>query len=169
MTAIRCDDHIAPLRDGTRHSMPPDRRPQLCMHVFDAALCSRVACCFNSLGSIPVNSTPPPEGASHSSHLLVFAQRSCSIGSSSRYMPLIVISGLPCSGKSTVAATLADLCRQLGQEVQIVDEDSLHLQRNDSYKGGDPPCCSGGRRQPALPDVHPRPAVASRQEPFMPR
>ena len=53
-------------------------------------------------------------------------------------MPLIVISGLPCSGKSSVVAALAEVCRQRGQEVQIVDEDSLHLQRNESYKGGEP-------------------------------
>ncbi|EFN54627.1 hypothetical protein CHLNCDRAFT_11683, partial [Chlorella variabilis] len=48
-------------------------------------------------------------------------------------MPLIVISGLPCSGKSTAAAALAEVCRQRGQEVQVVDEDSVHLQRNISY------------------------------------
>lgn len=50
-------------------------------------------------------------------------------------MPLIVISGLPCSGKSKAAAVLAEVCRLRGQDVQIVDEDSLHLQRNESYKG----------------------------------
>ena len=50
-------------------------------------------------------------------------------------MPLVVISGLPSSGKSTVAAALAEVCRQAGQEVVLVDEDSLHLQRNESYKG----------------------------------
>lgn len=50
-------------------------------------------------------------------------------------MPLIVISGLPSSGKSSVVAALADACRAAGQEVQVVDEDSLHLTRNDSYKG----------------------------------
>ncbi|KAI3423881.1 hypothetical protein D9Q98_009715 [Chlorella vulgaris] len=49
-------------------------------------------------------------------------------------MPLIVISGLPCSGKSKAAAVLAEVCRLRGQDVQIVDEDSLHLQRNESYK-----------------------------------
>lgn len=29
---------------------------------------------------------------------------------------------------------MAEVCRQRGQDVQIVDEDSLHLQRNESYK-----------------------------------
>lgn len=56
-------------------------------------------------------------------------------------MPLIVISGLPASGKSRAATALADACRQRGQEVQIVGEDSLHLTRNDSYKGAQ---CDGG-------------------------
>ena len=50
-------------------------------------------------------------------------------------MPLIVVSGLPSSGKSSAAAALADVCRALGQDVVVVDEDSLHLRRNDSYKG----------------------------------
>ena len=39
-------------------------------------------------------------------------------------------------------AALADACRAAGQEVQVVDEDSLHLTRNDSYKG-----TRGERRQ----------------------
>ena len=50
-------------------------------------------------------------------------------------MPLIVVAGLPSSGKSSVAAALAEACRALGQDVQVVDEDSLHLKRNESYKG----------------------------------
>jgi hypothetical protein len=66
-------------------------------------------------------------------------------------MPLIVISGLPCSGKSTVAGALADLCRQRGQEVQIVDEESLHLQRNDSYKGGPRSAAAAAAACPRLP------------------
>ncbi|KAI7843561.1 hypothetical protein COHA_002803 [Chlorella ohadii] len=49
-------------------------------------------------------------------------------------MPLIVVSGLPSSGKSGAAAALADVCRALGQDVVVVDEESLHLRRNDSYK-----------------------------------
>lgn len=50
-------------------------------------------------------------------------------------MPLIVVAGLPSSGKSSVAAALAEACKALGQDVQVVDEDSLHLKRNESYKG----------------------------------
>ncbi|KAL4432172.1 hypothetical protein ABPG77_005934 [Micractinium sp. CCAP 211/92] len=49
-------------------------------------------------------------------------------------MPLIVVAGLPSSGKSSVAAALAEACRALGQDVQVVDEDSLHFKRNESYK-----------------------------------
>ena len=61
------------------------------------------------------------------------AARCCGIATN---MPLIVVSGLPSSGKSSAAAALADVCRALGQDVVVVDEDSLHLRRNDSYKGG---------------------------------
>ena len=50
-------------------------------------------------------------------------------------MPLIVICGHPCSGKSTVAQRIAEICRQRGGDAVVVDEESLHLVRNDSYKG----------------------------------
>lgn len=49
------------------------------------------------------------------------------------YMPLIVISGQPSSGKSTVAAKLSQLL-QPGHPVHIVDEPSLHLHRNSAYQ-----------------------------------
>lgn len=62
-------------------------------------------------------------------------------------MPLIVVSGLPSSGKSGAAAALADVCRALGQDVVVVDEESLHLRRNDSYKGSTWRCCRRHRRQ----------------------
>ncbi len=51
-------------------------------------------------------------------------------------MPLIVVCGQPCSGKSAVTAQLADLLRAKGLEVVVVDEDSLLLDRNESYRGG---------------------------------
>jgi len=50
-------------------------------------------------------------------------------------MPLVLISGLPCSGKSQVAAQLAALLASAGQNVIVIDEDSLQLTRNESYRG----------------------------------
>lgn len=66
-------------------------------------------------------------------------------------MPLIVVAGLPCSGKSTAAAAVAQACRDLGQDVVVVDEDSLHLRRNDSYKGT-AAAVSGGGVLPCAPN-----------------
>ncbi|KAF6252971.1 chromatin associated protein KTI12 [Scenedesmus sp. NREL 46B-D3] len=48
-------------------------------------------------------------------------------------MPLIVLSGQPCSGKSTVAAKLQELL-QPSHPVCIVDELKLHLERNSAYQ-----------------------------------
>jgi adenylate kinase family enzyme len=48
-------------------------------------------------------------------------------------MPLIVLSGQPCSGKSTIAAKLCELL-QPAHPVHVVDEPSLHLERNNSYQ-----------------------------------
>lgn len=50
-------------------------------------------------------------------------------------MPLIVISGQPSSGKSTVAARLRDMCASVapGTEVVVIDDDSLHIARNTAY------------------------------------
>ncbi|KAG2450666.1 hypothetical protein HYH02_004506 [Chlamydomonas schloesseri] len=50
-------------------------------------------------------------------------------------MPLVVICGQPCSGKSTVAAKLVNLFQEAGLSVELVDEPSLHLERNAAYTG----------------------------------
>ncbi len=50
-------------------------------------------------------------------------------------MPLVVVCGQPCSGKSTVAAKLAEAFRALGWETHVVSEPSLHLERDAAYKG----------------------------------
>lgn len=52
-------------------------------------------------------------------------------------MPLILICGQPCSGKSSVAAQLEQLLQAKGLEVVVVDEESLHLDRNEAYRGAD--------------------------------
>ncbi len=49
-------------------------------------------------------------------------------------MPLIVIVGQPCSGKSTAAGLLARLFRNKGLDVIVIDEPSLHVDRNEGYK-----------------------------------
>ncbi|XP_039772947.1 protein KTI12 homolog isoform X2 [Panicum virgatum] len=51
-------------------------------------------------------------------------------------MALVVMCGQPCSGKSAAAACLAAALRTFSTDliVRIIDESSLHLGRNDSYK-----------------------------------
>ncbi|KAI5678920.1 hypothetical protein M9H77_09870 [Catharanthus roseus] len=50
-------------------------------------------------------------------------------------MALVVICGQPCSGKSTAAACLAEALKDTEPRpsVRIIDESSLHLNRNQSY------------------------------------
>uniref|UniRef100_A0A0D9XR89 Uncharacterized protein n=1 Tax=Leersia perrieri TaxID=77586 RepID=A0A0D9XR89_9ORYZ len=52
-------------------------------------------------------------------------------------MALVVICGQPCSGKSAAAACLTAALSSSATEltVRTIDESSLHLGRNDSYKG----------------------------------
>ena len=50
-------------------------------------------------------------------------------------MPLAVVCGQPCSGKSGVAAALAAALQRAGHEVQVVSEEGLHLERDSSYIG----------------------------------
>lgn len=52
-------------------------------------------------------------------------------------MALVVMCGQPCSGKSEAAACLAAALRSSVPDVtvRVIDESSLHLGRNESYKG----------------------------------
>ena len=50
-------------------------------------------------------------------------------------MALVVVSGQPSSGKSTASAELKGLLEEKGLTVVVVDEPSLQLVRNQSYKG----------------------------------
>lgn len=50
-------------------------------------------------------------------------------------MPLIVVSGNPCCGKTTVVNELVSKLESNGLGVVVVSEDGLGLRRNDSYKG----------------------------------
>lgn len=50
-------------------------------------------------------------------------------------MPLIILSGHPCSGKTGIASQLEAKLRKLGLTVLIVSELSLGLDKNDAYKG----------------------------------
>ena len=49
---------------------------------------------------------------------------------------LVIMCGVPCSGKSTAAAELASALREKGIRVTVVDEPSLHLHRNAGYANG---------------------------------
>ena len=49
---------------------------------------------------------------------------------------LVIMCGVPCSGKSTAAAELASALREKGIRVTVVDEPSLHLHRNAAYANG---------------------------------
>lgn len=50
-------------------------------------------------------------------------------------MPLLVLCGQPCSGKTVIADKLATKLSNLGNEVQIVNEEAVGLERNAAYKG----------------------------------
>ena len=50
-------------------------------------------------------------------------------------MPLVLICGYPGSGKSTRALELFEHLKSLGKEVQIVNEESLNIDRTEGYKG----------------------------------
>ncbi|KAG2489062.1 hypothetical protein HYH03_012498 [Edaphochlamys debaryana] len=50
-------------------------------------------------------------------------------------MPLVVVCGQPCSGKTGIAAKLAARFAEAGVPVEVVDEQSLHLERNAAYTG----------------------------------
>ena len=49
-------------------------------------------------------------------------------------MALIVACGLPCSGKTTMVRQLSDLL-QPSWPILVIDEDRLHLERQQSYQG----------------------------------
>jgi tRNA uridine 5-carbamoylmethylation protein Kti12 len=50
-------------------------------------------------------------------------------------MPLIVLCGYPCSGKSRIAERIAKAIREDGGNVVTISEESMHLGRNARYKG----------------------------------
>ena len=50
-------------------------------------------------------------------------------------MALVVLSGQPCSGKSTAAAGLRKLLQANGLDIVVIDEPGLGMTRNESYKG----------------------------------
>ncbi|PNH08860.1 Protein KTI12, partial [Tetrabaena socialis] len=48
-------------------------------------------------------------------------------------MPLVVLCGQPCSGKSTIGAKLASLFQETALPAELVDEPTLNLERNAAY------------------------------------
>jgi tRNA uridine 5-carbamoylmethylation protein Kti12 len=49
-------------------------------------------------------------------------------------MPLVIIAGHPCSGKSTVASAARDVLTSAGLDVQVVSENALFPDRNKCYQ-----------------------------------
>lgn len=60
-------------------------------------------------------------------------------------MPLVVISGQPCSGKSQTAAELAGVLRDAGHQVVVVSDESVGVSRCEAYKGR-----QGGATRPSM-------------------
>ena len=56
-------------------------------------------------------------------------------------MPLVMLCGLPCAGKTSVATMLATYLKKAGQDVVLVDDSVAHLSRNEGYRGGHVPEC----------------------------
>jgi protein KTI12 len=50
-------------------------------------------------------------------------------------MPLVVLCGYPCSGKSRIAEHIAAAIREGGGNVVTISEERMHLGRNACYKG----------------------------------
>lgn len=50
-------------------------------------------------------------------------------------MPLIVLCGQPCSGKSAVASLIEQQLKQQEKAVLVISEQTLHQQRNVAYQG----------------------------------
>jgi tRNA uridine 5-carbamoylmethylation protein Kti12 len=48
-------------------------------------------------------------------------------------MPLIIISGIPCSGKSAIAKRIFDHMQSSGRKVQMFTDESLHINKNQAY------------------------------------
>lgn len=51
-------------------------------------------------------------------------------------MPLIVMCGIPCSGKTTVTKKIAAYMeKETGKRVEIINEESLNLVKQAAYRG----------------------------------
>jgi tRNA uridine 5-carbamoylmethylation protein Kti12 len=50
-------------------------------------------------------------------------------------MPLVVICGIPCSGKTKHAQLLEKHFLESGKKVHLINEESLHIAKSDGYKG----------------------------------
>ena len=50
-------------------------------------------------------------------------------------MALVVFCGQPCSGKSTIAASLVKSLTDEGLSIKLIDEPTLNLDRTKSYSG----------------------------------
>lgn len=73
------------------------------------------------------------------SHIVLGASRRqtiCFCRLSRPAMPLIVMCGIPCSGKTTVTKKLAAyLEKETGKKVEVINEEALNLVKQDAYRG----------------------------------
>ena len=70
-------------------------------------------------------------------------------------MPLLLICGRPCSGKSTITSQVASTFQQAGCEVIIVDEPTAHIDKNAGHQGAaHPQHASAAAQQTPHTDAH---------------
>lgn len=50
-------------------------------------------------------------------------------------MPLVVLCGIPCSGKTRQALLLEDHLTRAGKKVHLVNEEALYISKAEGYKG----------------------------------
>lgn len=50
-------------------------------------------------------------------------------------MPLVILCGIPSSGKTTRAEALASFLKEQGKQVILINEESLFIKRSEGYKG----------------------------------
>eukprot|EP00890_Picochlorum_soloecismus_P000375 jgi/Picsp_1/1338/NSC_04818-R1_protein len=49
-------------------------------------------------------------------------------------MPLVILCGNPCSGKSSICRKIEDECKNRGEEIDILNDQVLKLDRNEDYR-----------------------------------
>lgn len=50
-------------------------------------------------------------------------------------MPLVVLCGNPCSGKSSICRKIENECKNRGEQIDVLNDQILKLDRNEDYRG----------------------------------